>query len=156
LNFTPAERKVVLFLVSAFAVGLGVKLYRHAFPSYESFGYAAQDSQFAALSSRYNERSAGPAPAGDSVGGKTGIASDRKNPPRPGKSATVLATGSIDVNSASAAELTKLPGIGPALAERIVAYRETHGRFASVGELNAVKGIGDKILARISPYCRVE
>ncbi len=48
----------------------------------------------------------------------------------------------IDVNSASAAELTELPGIGPVLAARIVAYRAEHGPFRTLDGLTAVKGIG--------------
>jgi competence protein ComEA len=53
----------------------------------------------------------------------------------------------IDVNSVSAAELEALPGVGPALASRIVAYRTEHGRFKSPEELLAVPGIGEKTLA---------
>ena len=48
----------------------------------------------------------------------------------------------IDVNRASEADLTALRGIGPALARRIVAYREANGPFRSVEELAQVKGIG--------------
>lgn len=48
----------------------------------------------------------------------------------------------IDVNRASEADLTALRGIGPALARRIVAYREANGPFRSVEELVQVKGIG--------------
>lgn len=49
----------------------------------------------------------------------------------------------IDVNTADATALEELPGIGPALAERIVSYREEHGPFASVDDLTDVPGIGD-------------
>jgi competence protein ComEA len=48
----------------------------------------------------------------------------------------------IDINTASVAELIELPGIGPALAARIVAYRTEHGLFRTVDDLTAVKGIG--------------
>lgn len=48
----------------------------------------------------------------------------------------------IDVNSATVGELIELPGIGPALAARIVAYRTEHGLFRTVDDLTAVKGIG--------------
>lgn len=48
----------------------------------------------------------------------------------------------IDVNVASAAELDDLPGIGPATASAIVAHRDQHGPFASVDDLEAVRGIG--------------
>ncbi len=52
-------------------------------------------------------------------------------------------SGLVDVNTADATALEDLPGIGPALAERIVAYREEHGPFGSVDDLTDVPGIGD-------------
>ncbi|AMD88176.1 competence protein ComEA [Actinomyces radicidentis] len=51
-------------------------------------------------------------------------------------------SGLVDVNTADATALEDLPGIGPALAERIVAYREEHGPFGSVDDLTDVPGIG--------------
>ena len=55
----------------------------------------------------------------------------------------------ISINSASAAQLDELPGVGPAIAERIVKWRETNGPFASIDELTEVSGIGPSILEQI-------
>ena len=55
----------------------------------------------------------------------------------------------IDVNRANVKQLIALPGIGPALATRIVDYRERNGPFARVDELTRVKGIGPAKLERI-------
>lgn len=55
----------------------------------------------------------------------------------------------INLNTASAAELERLPGIGAVLAERIVAYREEHGPFTAVEQIMAVEGIGEACYARI-------
>ncbi len=55
----------------------------------------------------------------------------------------------VDLNSATAEELTVLPGIGPALAERIVTYRREHGGFGTVEELINVSGIGEAKLAEL-------
>jgi competence protein ComEA len=55
----------------------------------------------------------------------------------------------IDVNTAGSAELQTIPGIGPALAARIIDYRREHGPFESVEQLLAVKGIGPKLLTRM-------
>lgn len=51
--------------------------------------------------------------------------------------------GKINLNTATAAQLDVLPGVGPVLAERIVAHREQHGGFRSVDDLRQVNGIGD-------------
>ncbi len=75
----------------------------------------------------------------------------------PGSSA---ATGSsadalIDLNSADQPALETLPRIGPALAERIIQWRDENGRFASVDDLLAVPGIGEKLLAGLRDKVRV-
>lgn len=55
-------------------------------------------------------------------------------------------SGTVNINTASAAELETLPKIGPATAEKIIAYREQNGGFTSVEELLQVPGIGEKTL----------
>jgi len=55
----------------------------------------------------------------------------------------------VNLNTASAQELTALPGIGDVLAARIVAYREGHGRFQTPEGLKQVRGIGDTLLEKI-------
>ncbi len=61
----------------------------------------------------------------------------------------------LNLNSATAAELEALPGIGPALAGRIVSYRDSHGAFADIGGLRAVAGIGPALLGRLTPLLTV-
>jgi competence protein ComEA len=58
----------------------------------------------------------------------------------------------IDVNLASEDELQRLPRVGPALAARIVAHRETHGGFRTLGDLDRVSGIGPTVLAAVAPH----
>jgi len=57
----------------------------------------------------------------------------------------------VDLNHAGAADLQRLPGVGPGLAARIIAYRRRAGRFQRVEELREVQGIGEKRLARMAP-----
>ena len=58
----------------------------------------------------------------------------------------------IDLNAADTYDLDRLPGIGPAKAEAILAYREEHGPFQSVDDLLAVSGIGEVTLENLRPY----
>lgn len=61
------------------------------------------------------------------------------------------AAPALDLNRAGPAELDRLPGIGPVLAARIVEHRRRHGRFRSVEELRAVRGVGPRMLERLRP-----
>lgn len=56
----------------------------------------------------------------------------------------------VDVNRASVADLASLPGIGPKLAERIVAERAAHGAFGSLEELTRVEGVGAQLLDNLA------
>ncbi|WP_454729546.1 ComEA family DNA-binding protein [Cellulosimicrobium protaetiae] len=85
--------------------------------------------------------------------------------PRPGEAvpaagsappaAGSTAGGAVDLNAADAAALDALPGIGPVLAERIVAWREENGPFTTVDELGEVSGIGPAVLADVRDLVRV-
>ena len=65
------------------------------------------------------------------------------------------ASAPIDLNRASAAELERLPGVGPVLAARIVAWRDSVGRFERVEQLETVRGIGPAMMSRLGPLVRV-
>ncbi|TAK69057.1 MAG: ComEA family DNA-binding protein [Actinomycetota bacterium] len=77
----------------------------------------------------------------------------------PGRTTTGPGTGAanapLDLNAATTAQLEELPGIGPVLAGRIVAWREEHGAFTAVTELQEVSGVGDKVFAAIERLVRV-
>ncbi|MDD2233725.1 MAG: ComEA family DNA-binding protein [Desulfitobacteriaceae bacterium] len=69
---------------------------------------------------------------------------------------TTASTGKININTAGAAELDKLPGIGPALAERIIQYRTEYGPFSQPEDLQNVSGIGPKTYEKMSTQVTVQ
>ncbi len=73
-------------------------------------------------------------------------ATKKKAPP------TVTEIKPVDLNTATLADLNKIPGVGDKMAVDIVAYRETHGPFQSIDDLDNVSGIGPKTLDKIRPY----
>ncbi len=82
---------------------------------------------------------------GDSSGGSSGG----------GGGTGAAASGLINLNTATAAQLDTLPGVGPVTAEAILAWRTKHGKFSRVEELQEVDGIGTKTYAQLAPKVTV-
>ena len=61
----------------------------------------------------------------------------------------------VDLNQASKSELTLLPQIGPKMANKILEYRNVNGNFAKIDDLINIKGIGEKTIEKIRPFCYV-
>jgi comEA protein len=61
----------------------------------------------------------------------------------------------LNLNTATKAELEKLPGIGPATAQKILEYREKNGAFKKIEELMNVAGIGEKSFLKLRPLITV-
>ena len=68
---------------------------------------------------------------------------------------TATASGQVDLNTATLAQLEELPGVGPVLAQRILDWRTEHGRFTSVDELQEVTGVGEKKFESLKAHVRV-
>jgi len=71
------------------------------------------------------------------------------------KTTSVESSGKMNINSASASELDKLPGIGETYAQRIIEYREGHGGFKSIEEIKNVKGIGDATFEKMKDLIEI-
>lgn len=129
--FTKNEQKVFLFLSIVFLAGVAVKVYKaYIVPQNPiQFDYSVSDSVF-------NARSAA-------------LMSD---------SATITAKKNqrINLNSATKNELMTLPGIGEAMAERIMIYRSEHGTMKTIEELKNVKGIGEKKFEKLKLHIEVK
>lgn len=87
--------------------------------------------------------------------GFTATSHKSKHPHHPKKPKIVLKPGSLSLNTANAAQLDLLPGVGPKMAQRILAYRKEHGPFISLDDLQNVKGIGPKNFAKIKPFLKI-
>lgn len=68
----------------------------------------------------------------------------------------VISRESININTANTKELQRLPGIGPAMASRIISYRQQRGAFTRVEDLDNVRGIGAKTLEKLRPQVRLQ
>ena len=67
-----------------------------------------------------------------------------------------FAAGVVNINTADAETLQNLPRVGPAVAQRIIEFREANGKFASKTDLLLVKGVGSKTYDLIEPYITLE
>ena len=101
-----------------------------------------------------------PVPAGGAAG-TSAAASEAPAPeasPAPAEEPVleeVLVEKSVDINQASLEELDRLPGIGPALGQRIIDYREQNNGFYDIEEIMEVSGIGEKTFQKLEPYIYV-
>lgn len=130
LALTPTERNVILFLTLTLVIGAAIRFYQERFSPDRQFDYTSVDSTFAVFQKRV---------ASDSL---------RQND---GASSRV-----ININIATKAELTSLPGIGAVLADRIIRQREEQGEFETISELQKVKGISKKKFEKLKPLIAVE
>jgi competence protein ComEA len=121
---TPAERRGALIVVALLALG-----------TVHDLGRGCRPPRAAAPTVANAPSPGAPAPAPTAIGAPT--------PP-----ARSLA---LDLNRADSTALDALPGIGPVMAGRILAYRREHGGFRSADELLAVKGVGPALLRRLGP-----
>lgn len=130
---TPAERKALLFLAAVVSLGAGVRAVR---------AISAEDRQDPAASAALDaqRRLVDSARAAPKRG--RGSASARK-PSGP--------TAPVDLDTASAELIETLNGVGPALAMRIAAHRDSFGAFGSIEALERVRGIGPALAAKLAP-----
>jgi DNA uptake protein ComE-like DNA-binding protein len=138
--FTPAERNALLFLAGLIALGSGARVVKGRQPP----ASAADSAALALHVARVDAARSGKG--------------SKKSSARKGKSAKTpvseLLAGMppIDLDEAAPSDIQKLPGIGPVVAARIAANRDTFGAFGSLDGLRRVKGVGPALTEKIRPY----
>lgn len=133
---TPNERKGLLFLALVALSGTGVRVWRAKLPPATRAESAALDRQLGKVdSARLAKRI------------KTKVPRTTSSAAEPAPSDSQP----IDINSATSSRIEALPGIGPALAKRIVAHRDSSGAFADFAALCEVRGVGPAIAERLRP-----
>lgn len=154
---TATERKALLFLGAVACLGSGVRVVRaREIPPAPTAARRALDAQIQVVDSTRRLRGA-PRQAARDTDPPAGRG--RSGRPRGGRSGRGAAppvllpplgpNNRLDVDLAGVAELQRLPGIGPAMAARIVAYRDSNGPFRTMDGLRRVKGIGPATAARL-------
>src|SRR6476620_10865720 len=140
---TPGERHALLFLSGVILLGAGARgvAILHSQSPVNAAARRALDAQIEAVDSVRHRATTQKAKRSRKKAGAVHIVAPEANP----QSIPAI----IDIDIASAAEIETLRGIGPALAKRIVADRDSLGPFGSLKELERVRGIGPKLAAKI-------
>ena len=129
LGFTRNEKMGLLFLAFGFISGMGVWIYRQYYEPVPIISdYILNQELFS--SEKVNEKEINP--------------EETKNP-------NLL----VSINKATQEQLEYLPGIGPVMASRIIAYRDQHHGFRTIDELVEIKGIGEKTVEKLRPYIQI-
>ena len=127
-DFSIDERKVIIFIVSILALGLGVRHVRTQMPRTAELFASIAPAEFLTDDTAVSARAGSPA----------------------------ASIASVAVNSADVRQLQSIPGIGPVIAGRIVDYRRLNGPFNRAEDLLKIKGIGPKKLQKIQSFIRLE
>mgnify|MGYP001205282259 CR=1 FL=1 len=138
-GLTPDEKKVIIFFIAALALGNAVLLYKKSHPTF------APELKYGGL--RLPEPQAAGVPA---VPDQAEVRDSGRYP------AKKILAGRIDINQAGSRDLERLPSIGPAMAKRIIDYRQNSGGFRQVEDLMKVKGIGHKKFNRLREHVFVD
>src|SRR5215217_6082139 len=160
---TPAERKALMFLGAVAVLGVGARIVAAARGGGDHVGamQPALERQLARAEGEARkakaEREARGGKKGKGSGGTHSTAARRDTSgarhTRDGKAARpATPQGPIDIDTADTLALATLPGVGPSLARRIVADRNTFGPFGGLEALDAVPGVGARLLERLASH----
>jgi competence ComEA-like helix-hairpin-helix protein len=158
--YTRQQLVLLLLLLGAAGVGLGVVHWRAANPVIAERLEQLDREIAASADVKSDERRAGrvvePGPPSQRERGErsarppASARAPKRQAPTPGEDAPPL-----DLNRATLSDLTRLPGVGPVMARRILEARDDAGRFGAVDDLLTVRGLGRAKLERLRPFVGV-
>ncbi|HWA06982.1 MAG TPA: helix-hairpin-helix domain-containing protein [Ignavibacteria bacterium] len=158
-GLTPKELGIIIFLLVTFCAGLIIRYSGWKKPN--EYDYSQTDINFEnRLKSTFDELSSEKTDSTEMIrkmelqrlADSLGIEIEDKS----GEKKTVAPGTKININTALSADLRQLPGIGEVMADRIIEYRETNGRFTKVEDIMKVKGIGEKKFGEIRQFLVAE
>ena len=148
LDLTPSEQRIIIIISVILILAGAFQLFQPFKKKEFLFDYSASDSTFSRLSHQPLNRNR---EILSNNGQTLNIESaDLNRNQLRNKDVRVL----ININTADENQLKKLPRIGPAIAKRILKYRQVHGPFKSNDDLQKVKGIGKSTIKKIKPFLK--
>lgn len=173
LSFTQAELKTILFISFIIIAGFSIKYAKHIYSDDKSYNYTAADLSFKSGAEKYSalhdtetvinltekENDTITESELQKLKEKIQAAEDSVNleikKDKKGKKESALEGKTININEATKEQLISLPGIGEAMAERIINYRKDHNGFKKTEDIMKVKGIGKKKYEKLKNYITV-
>jgi comEA protein len=163
LAFTRSEIKVVLLLIFIICAGAGIKYFKSfsGKDNSQSKNYFEETDKRFISAVNYNpdnrndlsfeEKKRLMESSDDSLKKSIDSTKSKKT-----KKEVLLEGKTININTAPKTELIKLPGVGAKTADKIIEYREIHGKFDSIEEIMEVKGIGPKKFEKMKKFLSIE
>ncbi len=149
LMITSREAKALWFLLTLLFLGIVVSEYQKHRPAFSSDIYAKTDSLFLHATNAMKEREQLVPADSHSLALEATTLED--------SIATFFKSAfPININTATHADLEKLPRIGPKMAQRIIDYRTSNGPFQKTSDLKQIKGIGEKTFERLQEKVSVK
>jgi comEA protein len=171
LKFTKNEIKIIIFMIIIIVAGFTIKITKHLIAKNdgENYDYTATEKMFL----RYSQNALNNVIKDSIAQNEATNVSDslllkrlekaedsfeviNNEGRQKGRKEKYLIAKSVNINKAGKDELIKLPGIGEAMADRIVQYRDFHNGFKKIEDIKKVKGIGIKKFEKLKPYITTE